>query len=136
MNKRNEAEASVINLQRSEKSLPKPAAQITISPETITSSPLSIVLDDFLFAESDNNYSTVYFFKEGIIHRELLRLSLKNLANQLQDFKDIVRCHRSYLVNKSRITKITGNARSLVLKVDGYKGQIPVSRNFPKDQLV
>ena len=136
LNNRNLAQASQIDERRVEVKSHGEALQIVIEPETSTSEVLRLPLDDFLFAASDNNYSTVYFFSEGQIQRELLRLSLKNLETQLKTFEDILRCHKSYLVNKSKITKISGNARSLVLQVEGYKGLIPVSRSFPKERLV
>ncbi|MEO1383127.1 MAG: LytTR family DNA-binding domain-containing protein, partial [Bacteroidota bacterium] len=94
------------------------------------------LLPNFLFATSDNNYSTVFYWEEGTLTRKLLRLSLKNLENQLAEVPAIVRCHRSYIVNKEKIQGFKGNARSLTLKLEGYEERIPVSRNFPKEQLL
>lgn len=110
--------------------------EITITPETSKSSNLVIDYKDFVFATSDNNYSTIYFQDQGKLDKQLLRLTFKNLENQLTEFSNIIRCHKSYMVNKNYISEVKGNARSLMLKVDLYDEMIPVSRSFPKENLI
>ena len=110
----------------------------TLSIQSETSKPviLKVNAKDFIFATSDNNYSTIFYKKEGVLQRKLLRLSFKNLENQLSEYESIIRCHKSYIVNKYRILKIKGNARSLTLQVELYEDMIPVSRSFPKEKLM
>jgi hypothetical protein len=110
--------------------------EITITPETTTTSNLVIDYKDFVFATSDNNYSTIYFQDQGKLDKQLLRLTFKNLEEQLVEFSNIIRCHKSYMVNKSYISEVKGNARSLMLKVELYDEMIPVSRSFPKENLI
>jgi hypothetical protein len=110
--------------------------EITITPETTTTSNLVINYKDFVFATSDNNYSTIYFKEEGKLDNQLLRLTFKNLEEQLIEFSKIIRCHKSYMVNKNYISEVKGNARSLMLKVELYDKMIPVSRSFPKENLL
>ena len=110
--------------------------RITIQSDVQKSDRLVINLDDFLFARSDNNYVSIFYLHEGAFERQLLRLSLKSLEQQLAKNLSIVRCHRSYLVNKSKIKNMEGNARSLNLQIEHYEGLIPVSRSFPKEQLI
>lgn len=110
--------------------------EITITPETTKSSNLVIDYKDFVFATSDNNYSTIYFQDQGKLDKQLLRLTFKNLENQLTEFSNIIRCHKSYMVNKKYISEVKGNARSLMLKVDLHDEMIPVSRSFPKEELI
>lgn len=109
---------------------------LNIVPETLKSAPLEIPLADFLYAVSDNNYTTVYYFSKGVLKQELLRVSIKNVAQQLNALPEIVRCHKSYLINKNQIEAVTGNARSLNLTLANCPTPIPVSRNFDKNQLV
>lgn len=110
--------------------------QISIAPESLKSSPLHLNLRDFVFAKSDNNYTTIFYLENEALQKSLIRLSIKNLEQQLSKYSTIVRCHRSYLVNKQKISALKGNARSLVLKVEQYPGVIPISRQFPKEKLV
>ena len=69
--------------------------EITITPETTTTSNLVIDYKDFVFATSDNNYSTIYFQDQGKLDKQLLRLTFKNLEEQLVEFSNIIRCHKS-----------------------------------------
>jgi len=108
---------------------------LIIQPETSKTTPITIELSHFLFATSSNNYTTLYFLENEVLTRKLIRLSLKNLAQQLVHIPQIIRCHRSYLVNKQKISAVQGNARSLVLKMDPYEEAIPVSRSLSKSFL-
>jgi hypothetical protein len=109
---------------------------LNIASESTKADDLQIALQDFIFATSDNNYSTIFFEKDGELQRKLLRLSFKNLENQVAEYDQIIRCHKSYIVNRDRILEIKGNARSLMLQVDLYEEMIPVSRSFPKENLM
>lgn len=135
LNRRNIATAQQLSEQIPEGTNEKPDAILKIQPETSRSPALRINTQDFLFAVSENNYSTVYYRNAGALQKELLRLSLKNLEKQLSNVEGLIRCHRSYIVNKFRIQQIRGNARALVLFLDGYDDPIPVSRNFSREKL-
>ena len=112
------------------------ASVINIQSESTKANDLEVPLRDFVFATSDNNYSTIFFEKDGEMQRRLLRLSFKNLENQVAEYAQIIRCHKSYIVNRERILEVKGNARSLMLQVDLYEEMIPVSRSFPKENLM
>lgn len=114
----------------------KGTSTLNIQSESTKEMKIQIPLQDFIFATSDNNYSTIFYENQGKIQRKLLRLSFKNLENQLDGFEQIIRCHKSYIVNRERIIEIKGNARSLMLQVDLYDEMIPVSRSFPKENLM
>jgi len=61
----------------------------------------------------------------------LLRLTLKDAQAQLvEQGCDVLRCHRSYLVNKSHIASAIGNAQGLVLYLDRDTLRVPVSRSY------
>lgn len=137
LNRRNQQSASVLAQELVERPQEEDNTKILqIVPETSKSKPLEIPAADFIFAESDNNYVTVHFEDNGETKRELIRLSIKRLAEQIGESKEIIRCHRSYLVNKNRIKDVEGNARSLSVKLEGVDEDIPVSRSFPKAQLL
>lgn len=102
--------------------------RITIRPDSGTSV-LSLAKSDFLFAESEGNYSTVYHLANGQPAKALMRLSLKNLEEQL-DSDDIVRCHRSFIVNLNHVKTAKGNAQGYKLHMGNLAGTVPVSRKY------
>ena len=110
--------------------------EFTIVPETIRSKHLTLKLDDFLFAKSENNYSTFYYSKSGSLEKALVRISFKNVETQISDYDSLIRCHNRYIVNKSKIEEVKGNARSLYIQLKGYEEMIPISRNFEKEKLL
>ena len=85
---------------------------------------------NFIFAKSEGNYCTIYYQNDSVIEKKLIRISLSNLENQLSREENIVRCHRSFLVNKLHIISKKGNAQGLKLKIKNMDEQIPVSRNY------
>ena len=135
LSRKNSAQAQMLTKKMNGSAPPLLNGIIRITPETTKSDMLELDLADFLFAVSDNNYTTVFYLKKNKLENQLLRLSLKNLEYQLKAFNTMIRCHRSYIVNKSRIKKFSGNARSLNLELEGYDKPIPVSRSFPKENL-
>ena len=109
---------------------------IMIIPETAKAPPLKLRVEDFLFAKSDNNYTTFFFLENKKLEKRLLRITLKKVESQVAEHSEIIRCHRTYLVNKSKIRCTKGNARSLTIQLEGYEGAIPVSRKFPGEMLL
>lgn len=85
---------------------------------------------NFIFAKSEGNYCTIYYQNNSVLEKKLIRISLSNLENQLAKEKNIVRCHRSYLINKLQIISKKGNAQGLKLRLKNIEEQIPVSRNY------
>ncbi len=114
---------------------PGKTQMISIKPETLKGKTLEFNLDQFLFAESDNNYTTFYQLGEGGISKELLRVSIKNVETQLQSEKTLIRCHRSFIINKLHIESISGNNRSRHVRLRHYDQLIPISRSLSKEAL-
>ena len=95
---------------------------------------LTLNSDDLLYVESSDNYCTVVYRKNGQAQKTLLRSSLSRLASQINR-SNIVRCHRSYLVNLDRVERVTGNAQGYKLHLLGSQFQVPVARQY-NDKLV
>ncbi len=90
---------------------------------------IKIALSDLLFVRAEDNYVNVHFLKNGEPKKALLRNSLKNIERQLQDYP-VIRCHRSYIVNLHRVTKLSGNAQGMTISLKEYSTAIPVSRKY------
>lgn len=105
---------------------------------------LTLGADKLLFIESSDNYCTVVYLAYTAAGTEqslkpLLRTSLSRLETQLARSQGsgshIVRCHRSYIVNLSRVERVTGNAQGYKLHLMGGQFQVPVARRF-NDTLI
>ncbi len=94
-----------------------------------------IALNDIICIEANDNYSAIFYHKENKIKKELFRITLKNLKEQMEDNDDIIRCHKSYIVNIRHIMRISGNAQGYRLHFEELSLEVPVSRKFPKDIL-
>lgn len=83
----------------------------------------------FLYARSEGNYSTI-FFKDGpALAKKLLRISLKDLEAQICD-DNIIRCHRSYILNIGNTISKKGNAQGFKVSMRSVDEKIPVSRKY------
>ncbi|GAK89214.1 hypothetical protein JCM19297_3738 [Nonlabens ulvanivorans] len=105
---------------------------IKIQEESVKELPIVMPLSEFVYAQSEGNYITIYYLDDNTLMHKLIRLSLKQLEIQLENLSQIKRCHRSYLINMQHITSIDGNARSLTIQLDKITTSIPVSRSFSK----
>lgn len=82
------------------------------------------------YVEAMQNYVTVWFLKDRQLHKEMLRSTLSATEKQFSE-SDVVRCHRSYLVNVDSIKQASGNAQGLKLKLNDVPDvEVPVSRSF------
>jgi len=136
LNQQNREKAQQLNQQTPLASKRNTDELIRIQADTLKSPLFEVNLQDFLFAVSDNNYTTIHFLNDDLFQTQLLRVSLKKVETQLEPFPEIIRCHRSYIINKTKIQKVSGNARSLNVQLENYTSLIPVSRSFSKEQLL
>jgi len=92
--------------------------------------------NELIFIKSEDNYCNVFYILDEVIRTQLLRITLKNIESQLVTFPDFIRSHRSFIVNKKQISKITGNARAYYVHFNNCDEVVPISRSFPKEQLL
>jgi len=90
---------------------------------------------DLVYIKAEGNYCQVYYIEDLNQKKLVLRNTLKNIEDTLQNSKRIVRCHKSYIINLDKVKKVTGNARGYNFIVDDFNFQIPVSRTISKDLL-
>ncbi len=97
---------------------------------------LELNINNLVYIKSEGNY--VGFFiasNNNQIKETVIRTTMKNIDSQLTKNKNIIRCHKSYIVNANFFHKITGNARGYQLISSKIENSIPVSRNFSKTLL-
>jgi hypothetical protein len=91
---------------------------------------LAIKVSLLLFIRSANNYIEV-FWKEGdSVKNQMVRCSIASAEDLLKEYKFIIKCHRSYIVNISHIDRFEGNLQGYKLYFDKIDFPIPVSKSF------
>lgn len=99
---------------------------------SISDDDFELIIKDFLYAKVESNYTEIYMYSSGQLSKKLIRITLKDLENQLQVFSSVFRTHRSYLVNLNKIASISGNAQGYELVLKNSLSKIPVSRSYIK----
>ncbi len=108
-----------------------------INPDTIISfkessdkEKLNLRLKDILYVESSDNYVVIYYRFNQTIEKEILRNTIKKLELELQPYQ-IIRCHRSYMVNPINIIKKEKTNKGFNLFLKGVENiTIPVSKSY------
>ena len=94
---------------------------------------LEIDAMSFLYAESEGNYVRLHYLSPHDQKQtsKLLRLTMRQ-AEVSASAPFIVRCHRAYLVNLHRVTRVDGNSQGCRLRLEGCSDEVPVSRSYVK----
>lgn len=88
----------------------------------------SIPVNTLLFIQSTDNYCEVNCFDESL-EKILIRNTLNDLSKQIP-YDNIVRCHRSYIVNLNNIEKCEGNSQGMKITFQNVEKKIKVSRKY------
>lgn len=88
--------------------------------------------NDLLFIEAQGNYSRINYLQDGHLRQNMMLITMKSLEEQLDAPADILRCHKSFIINIRHIEKVTGNSRGYQLHLGHGLQPVPVSRNFPQ----
>ncbi|QCX38959.1 LytTR family transcriptional regulator [Aureibaculum algae] len=117
----------------SPKMLPETNATIVTIKNTGSNEHIEFKIDTFLYAKVESNYTEVYTAAENGIHKVLIRITLKELEEQLKPYARVFKTHRSYLVNLNAIASISGNAQGYHLQLQKGSFKVPVSRSTIAD---
>jgi len=85
---------------------------------------------ELLYIASDQNYVFIYYTRNGKNDRKHCRITLKAIEAMLKQHPTILRCHRSFIINTSKVIKSHGNSENLTVALKGCNDKIPVSRNY------
>lgn len=96
---------------------------------------VSFFLEDLIYISSQGNYASFFLNTNNKIKEHVLRNTLSDIEKFLKGNKNIVRCHKSYIINTKYIESISGNSRGYFLNTTTMPQQIPVSRKFSKEEL-
>jgi len=95
----------------------------------------SVKSDHLLFLEAADNYVYIHYLDSEKPSRLVLRNNLKKLGEDLSG-TDMVRCHRSFMVNVEKVALIKREKEGLLLELDlpGVMA-IPVSQTYVQDVI-
>ena len=82
------------------------------------------------YVEALQNYvKIVHLNDQDELAEQVERGTLKNVQDESKE-TSLVRCHRSYLVNRTQVQSTSGNAQGLLLTLAGCEKKVPVSRSY------
>lgn len=81
-----------------------------------------------LFVKSDGNYIELTQSDGVRTTTEIKRIPLSQFASLLSEHPQFFRCHRTYLVNLFKVTKVAGNSQGYQLSFGETGTKVPVSR--------
>lgn len=97
---------------------------------------VSLLLSDFIFAESEGNYVSIHYMEnpstgsEQIVKQTMLRTSMKNVVAILCVNTEIMQCHRAYIVNLRHVQSVEGRSSGIGLKLRHCDTIVPVSKSY------
>jgi hypothetical protein len=90
----------------------------------------SIKKENLLFLEAAENYISICYLNKGKVSKYLLRDTLKKAEENFSG-TEIIRCHRSYMVNFEKVKVIRKDTDGLKLELDNPNViDIPVSKTY------
>ncbi len=91
---------------------------------------LELAADEILFVEAMQNYVVVNYIQGNEVQQKIVRSTLSAVEIKLKE-SSVQRSHRSFLVNRTKIARVEGNAQGLRLTLDGLDDKhVPVSRRY------
>lgn len=111
--------------------LDKSKSNVIISSEN-SNDILEININEFYFLTSSGNYVEVFYVKNDMPQKKLIRNNISKIETQLKGFNSIIRCHRSHIINSTKIKQANGNLQGYQLKFLKFEEIIPVSRSYTK----
>jgi hypothetical protein len=86
--------------------------------------------ENLLYLESAENYVNICYLNKGKVSKYLLRDTLKKIEENFSG-TEIIRCHRSYMVNFEKVKVIRKEKDGLKLEFDNPSvSDIPVSKTY------
>lgn len=89
-----------------------------------------ILVSKIAFVRSADNYVEIGYQDGSEVKKKMIRNTLKGVENQLREFNNFIRTHRTSLVNVQYIKKFHKNFNTYWLSLDKTDETIPVSRQY------
>ena len=94
-----------------------------------TNESVTLQISHLLYMEAVGNYVKVCHLNNGQVRTDMLRATMKQMEETLQDYPMIVRSHRAFLVNLGQVEQIVSHSGSTQLFIKHCHESLPVSRS-------
>lgn len=92
---------------------------------------ITIMLENLLYIDSSDNYITIHYLNKSKLSHFLIRNTLKWMDENLTNDSQLVRCHRSFIVNLDKVKVIRKDKGGITMELDVVNTpDIPVSNTY------
>jgi hypothetical protein len=91
---------------------------------------LALESRDLILVKSAENYVELHYLSGESSNRKLLRATFKNIEDQLKPFSQMIRCHRTCIINLNHVIKLQREYGRIYLRMSGIEEDVPVSRQY------
>ena len=88
-----------------------------------------------LYIQSSDNYIDICFKNETSVTHKLIRTTLNAIENEVKH-PALLRCHRSFIINKYTVRSINRKAGRLIANIKDINTEIPISRKYKNEVFV
>lgn len=89
---------------------------------------IEFTIDKLIYVEALGNYINIVFQNDGT-RKITIREPIGNIERMVGDYVNIIKTHRSYLLNINYIDKVTGDSQGLKVRLKDSDSIVPVSRS-------
>lgn len=91
---------------------------------------LSVKLDNLYYIKAEDNYTIVYYTRNGMLYRYMIRCKIQTIEDNFKN-TPLMRCHRTYIVNSQKIKVLRHESDGFYIDLD-FEGvdPIPVSKTY------
>ncbi len=83
-----------------------------------------------LYVEAMANYADIWYLDQDTPTHKILRITLKQIKEQLDNIPYMAQCHRAFIINLNFVVTMTSRNNGYQLQLFGINKQIPVSRTY------
>lgn len=109
--------------------LPEREVEVEAVLRGTTNESVTLLISHLLYIEAVGNYVKVCHLRNENVRTDMLRATMKQMEETLQNYPMIVRCHRAFLVNLAQVEQIISHSGSTQLLIKHCHEFLPVSRS-------
>jgi len=119
-----------MSLRSAEGSLDASTAVMVNFPSKYKRGNAQVNLHDLVMIHSAQNYIEIYWKDGEQLQKIMVRNTLGNAMKQVKRFPNIIRCHRTCIVNMKYVTRMRSSQHGYHIHLDGVTDELHVSRSF------
>lgn len=109
--------------------LPEREVEVEAVLRGTTNESVTLLISHLLYIEAVGNYVKVCHLSNENVRTDMLRTTMIQMEETLQNYPMIVRCHRAFLVNLAQVEQIISHSGSTQLLIKHCHEFLPVSRS-------